>query len=392
MVTESGWHQARRIARDLARATPVEMLDVAELDQRVLARDCHARCDLPGFATSAMDGWALCGAGPWRITGDVPAGRPLERSLVPGEAVRIATGSVVPRGADAILRWEHADRSGDLLQGDSQPGRDIRDAGQECRQGELIATAGTTVSPALAGLLAATGHDQVAVHRRPRVSLLLLGDELLTSGVPTGGRIRDSLGPQVPGWIARAGGLVVATEHVPDTVATTRQALQRHAATSDLLITTGGTAAGPRDHLHAALAEVAGTLQVDRVRVKPGHPMLLAEVPRPVGDSSLYPVPLVGLPGNPHSAVVGLVTLAVPLLDGMLARPARALHSAPTREDLRAAPGHTRLIAGRLVDGTFTLSGYPGSAMLRGLAQSDGFAVVDEELRAGMDVPWLPLP
>jgi molybdopterin molybdotransferase len=254
----------------------------------------------------------------------------------------------------------------------------------------LIATAGTTVSPALAGLLAATGHDQVAVHRRPRVSLLLLGDELLTSGVPTGGRIRDSLGPQVPGWIARAGGLVVATEHVPDTVATTRQALQRHAATSDLLITTGGTAAGPRDHLHAALAEVAGTLQVNKVRVKPGHPMLLAEVPRPGGDSSLHPVPLVGLPGNPHSAVVGLVTLAVPLLDGMLAAPPRTASARPGRPACR--PGHTRLIAGRLVDGTFTLSGYPGSAMLRGLAQSDGFAVVTRTCGPAWTSPGYPCP
>lgn len=388
MECEADWVQARTIARALGRPGAIEHVPIGELDHRVLAEDCHAQCDLPGFATSAMDGWAVCGPGPWRISGDVPAGQPLGRSLVPGEAVRIATGAVVPSHADAILRWEHASRSGETLDGAPIPGRDIRQAGEECRRGEVIATAGTTVTPALAGLLAATGHDRVAVHRRPRVAVLLLGDELLTSGVPTDGRVRDSLGPQIPGWIARAGGRVDVTEHIPDTLAATGAALARHVAECDLLITTGGTAAGPRDHLHAALAEIFGTIHVDRVRVKPGHPMLLAEIPAGADRT----VPLVGLPGNPHSAVVGLVTLVVPLIDGMLGRPVTALPRVPTREELRDAADHTRLVAGRLVDGAFTMAGYPGSAMLRGLAQSDGFAVVRELIEPGMAVDWLALP
>ncbi|MFM8895719.1 MAG: molybdopterin molybdotransferase MoeA, partial [Actinomycetales bacterium] len=347
---------------------------------------------LPGYPTSAMDGWAVSGPGPWRITGDVPAGQPLGRCLVHGEAVRIATGSVVPIGADAILRWEHADRNGDLLSGDVEAGRDIRRAGEECRQGELIAEAGSVLGPATIGLLAATGYDSVPVRRRPRVSVLLLGDELLTHGMPSGGRVRDSLGPQIPGWVARAGGIVVSAEHVPDTVAATGEALGRHSATCDLLITTGGTAAGPRDHLHAALDGISATVRVDRVRVKPGHPMLLAEVPTSDGTSTDHSIPLVGLPGNPHSAVVGLVTLVVPLLHGMLARPAAMLPRVPSVEGLHASPGHTRLIAGRLVDGSFMLSPYPGSAMLRGLAQSDGFAVVHRDVAPGAEVDWLPLP
>jgi molybdopterin molybdotransferase len=354
----------------------------------VLAQDCHANCDLPGFPTSAMDGWAVCGPGPWQITGDVPAGQPLARELVIGEAVRIATGAVVPAGADAILRWEQASRSGETLSGDVEPGRDIRTAGEECRRGELMASAGTIITPALAGLLAATGHDVVAVRARPRVAVLLLGDELLVTGVPTDGRVRDSLGPQIPGWIARAGGIVVAQEHVPDAVAATQAALARHMATSDLIITTGGTAAGPRDHLHAALAGLTARVHVDRVRVKPGHPMLLADLPDGSGES----VPVVGLPGNPHSAVVGLVTLVIPLLDGMLGRPPSALPRVPTRDELRGSSDHTRLVAGRLIDGVFTLSPYPGSAMLRGLAQSDGFAVVRQTVEPDMEVDWLTLP
>lgn len=116
--------------------------------------------------------------------------------------------------------------------------------------------------------------------------------------------------------------------------------------------------------------------------------MLLADVP----VSARTTVPVVGLPGNPHSAVVGLVTLVIPLLDGMLGRPKVDLPRVPTLADLRTQSGQTRLVAGRLVDGTFQLSGYAGSAMLRGLAQSDGFAVVRESVEAGMDVAWLALP
>jgi len=385
---EADWLRARDRARELAMPLDSELLPVARLDHRVLAMDCYAKCDLPGFATSAMDGWAVSGSGPWQVTGDVPAGEPLSRVIATGEAVRIATGAVIPTGADAVLRWEDATRIDGLLSGEVEAGRDIRAAGEECTRGDLIATEGTIVGPALAGLLAATGHDQVAVRQRPRVCVLLLGDELLTSGIPADGRVRDSLGPQIPGWIARAGAQVVRQEHVADSLSMTEAAIARHAASCDLVITTGGTAAGPRDHLHAALSALGATVHIDRVRVKPGHPMLLADVP----VSARTSVPVVGLPGNPHSAVVGLVTLVIPLLDGMLGRPKVDLPRVPTLADLRTQKGQTRLVAGRLVDGTFQLSGYAGSAMLRGLAQSDGFAVVRESVEAGMDVAWLALP
>lgn len=388
MEQEADWLRARDRARELARPLATELVAVSEIDRRVLAFDCHAECDLPGFATSAMDGWAVSGPGPWRVTGDVPAGEPLSRAIGAGEAVRIATGAVIPDGADAVLRWEGATRVASLLSGEVEPGRDMRSAGEECARGDLIATASTLASPALAGLLAAAGHDEVTVRKRPRVCVLLLGDELLTSGIPEGGRVRDSLGPQIPGWIARAGAQVVLQEHVADSLAMTEAAIARHADSCDLIITTGGTAAGPRDHLHAALAAVGATVHIDRVRVKPGHPMLLAELPISAGRA----VPIVGLPGNPHSAVVGLVTLVIPLLDGMLGRPLEALPTVRTLEELRTHGGQTRLVAGRLVDGAFQLSAYAGSAMLRGLSQSEGFAVVRESVDAGMDVPWLALP
>ena len=388
-VREASWAAARAAAAGVASPLAAESVAVADLDGRVLSSDVHARCALPSFDSSAMDGWAVCGASPWRVVGDVAAGHPLDRALKAGETVRIATGGVVPDGAEAVLRWEDAHAEGDVVTGTVRPGTDIRPAGEECRVGDLIARGGTDISPALAGFLAATGHDHVDVTRRPRIAVILLGDELLTSGVPTSGRVRDSLGPQLPGWIARAGAEVVRHVQVPDDPDSLRRALAEAVTSVDVVITTGGTADGPRDHVRAAIAERGGELIVDRVSVRPGHPMLLAALPGPHGQA----VPLVSLPGNPHSAVGGFVTLAVPVIDAMLGRVASALSVVRAGEDLRSPVHHTRLIAGNVVDGVFQLSPYGGSAMLRGLAQSSGFAVVDEPVvPAGSPVAWLPLP
>lgn len=388
-LREASWTSARAAARLIASRLDPEPVTVDELDGRVLATDCHARCPLPSFDSSAMDGWAVAGESPWRVVGDAVAGQPWSQRLEPGETVRIATGAVVPEGADAVLRWEDARLDGTLVSGSVNPGADIRPVGEECRVGDLVAVAGTVVGPALAGFLAATGHDVVEVIRRPRVAVMLLGDELLTQGVPSHGRVRDSLGPQLPGWIARSGAEVVLREQVPDDEDSVRRALSHAAANADLVITTGGTADGPRDHVRGAIGALGGMLVVDQVAVRPGHPMLLASLPaaRPT------PVPLVGLPGNPHSAVVGFATLAIPAIDALLGRSSATRLTVRAGEDLRCPPGHTRLIAGTLVDGTFQLSAYGGSAMLRGLAQSTGFAVVtDHGAPAGTDVEWLPLP
>ena len=403
-LVEADWAEARSVAAALAPRLDDEAVPVSQADRRTLAADCRAACDLPSFDASAMDGWAVSGRGPWRIIGDVAAGRPWTGGLATGQAVRIATGAVMPAGATAVMRWEDAvvdagvvrGRSGgdDPASGEPAAGTDVRPAGEECRVGDVIARAGTVLTPALAGFLAATGHDEVRVTRRPRIALLLLGDELQESGIPQDGRVRDSLGPQLPGWLSRMGAVVVSQGRVPDRLDGVVEALAAAAGSADLVITTGGTAAGPRDHVHAAIAAGGGRLIVDRVAVRPGHPMLLAMLPGGTElPGGMAEVPLVGLPGNPHSAVVGLVTLAAPIVASMLGRAARPLRRVPTAEELRAPAHHTRLVAGNVDDGVFVLSPYGGSAMLRGLAQSTGFAVVPEgSAPAGSLVEWLPLP
>ena len=387
-LREADWWAARASAASLVERVTSETVPVAATDRRVLAHDVHALCDLPSFDTSAMDGWALSGEGPWRIVGDVAAGSPLPERLAAGTCARIATGAVVPDGTLGVLRWEAAEVREGTVHGEVAAGRDIRRRGEECRTGELIASAGTEVTPAMSGFLAATGHDAVEVTRRPAVELILLGDELLEGGIPRDGLVRDSLGPQLPGWLDRAGALAREHQQVGDSLDDVIDAFARAAARADLLITTGGTAEGPRDHVRGAVERLGGRMVVDHVAVRPGHPMLLACLPS--GDRN---VPLVGLPGNPHSAVVGFATLAMPLIDAMLGRRESGLSRVPTVEELWAPKGHTRLIAGVLVDGGFVLSPYGGSAMLRGLAQSRGFAVVSEGVTsAGGLVAWLPLP
>jgi len=387
-LREADWSSARETARGVAERLPADTVPVEDLDGRVLAHDCVALCQLPSFDSSAMDGWALAGSGPWNVVGDVAAGHPWSEQLAPGTAVRIATGGVVPDGATSVLRWEAAHLVDGIVHGSTEHGADIRPAGEECQVGDLIASAGTQVGPALAGFLAATGHDAVSVIRRPRVALILLGDELLTSGVPQSGRVRDSLGPQLPGWISRAGGEVVSHRQVPDDLESVHQALFQAATEADLVITTGGTADGPRDHVHGAIDSLGGSLVIDRVAVRPGHPMLLATL-----GSRGRSVPLVGLPGNPHSAVVGFVTLAVPVVDALLGRTPAPRQTIHAQVELRAPEGHTRLIAGNVADGAFVLSPFGGSAMLRGLARSSGFAVVPEgATAANSPIEWLPLP
>lgn len=380
-IHEASWAHARDLARGLGRPLGSETIAVADADRRVAAAPSFALTDLPGFDASAMDGWAVRGPGPWTVVGTVHAGDAPPAPLDSGTAVQIATGAPVPVGTDAVLRTEAGVVAGDTVSGSANP-KDIRRAGEECRQGDLLADVGTELSPSLLGLIAAAGHDTVDVTVRPRVTLLLLGDELEQAGIPRPGRVRDALGPQVPAWLKRAGAELGSSTHVPDLHDSLCEALGR--ADADVLITTGGTAAGPRDHLRAAIAAVGGQLIVDEVMSRPGHPMLLATI----GER-----PLVALPGNPQAAVVALLTLGFPLIDALLGRRDAPLPRAQLVDDISGLGDRVRLIAGNIDASGFRPAAHTGPAMMRGLAASTGYAVIPVGgATAGQWVDWLPLP
>lgn len=365
-----------------------EKVALAQSLNRTLAKDCVALVDLPTYTTSSMDGWAVCGEAPWKIIGDVKAGQPFPHELTEGTAVRIATGAVIPQGTFGVLRWERAESVDNYVSGAVTRDLDIRPAGEECLQGQVLVSGGTKLSPAHIGLLAASGYDHIDVTAKPKIALLLLGDELQLSGIPHGGKVRDSLGPQLPGWLIRLGAEVISHEYVTDELETVIKAIRFASQHADLVITTGGTADGPRDHIHAALGALNGTFVVDRVRSRPGHPMLLATIPH--GSRS---VPLLGLPGNPQSAIVGLMTLGAPVIKNLLGENDSPLEQVRTINEISTPANFTRLVLGNLRDGHFEMGEHLGSAMLRGLAFSSGFAVADSGLTpASGSVRWLPLP
>lgn len=290
-----------------------------------------------------MDGWVVAGPGPWRIRQDsILAGRAAPDPLADGEAVRIATGARIPADATAVIRSEHArtDGAGRQLSAGREvvPGQDIRPRGQECRSGDHLLPAASLVTPAVLGLAAAAGYDTLLTVPRPTVEVLVLGDELLTEGLPHDGLIRDALGPMIGPWLRSLGAEVVATRRLGDDPGALYEAVTTSGA--DLVVTTGGTASGPVDHVHPTLRKAGAELLVDGVAVRPGHPMLLARLAP--GRH------LVGLPGNPLAAVSGLLTLAAPLLRTLSGREAQA----PADSFSMAPPCATRCRGTRTTPGS----------------------------------------
>lgn len=384
---EVDWDHARKVASSAVSQLLHELVPLPKGLDRRIAEDYLALCDLPPYTTSAMDGWAVSGDGPWKIIGDIKAGVPYAKVLETGTSVRIATGAVIPSGTLGVVRWEVAEVRDDHVHASVSAGSDIRPAGEECRKGDLLVKKGTKLSPSHLGLLASTGYDQIKVCRKPRVAILLLGDELQRIGIPVNGMVRDSLGPQLPGWLERLGAEVVSLTYVADELESVLRAIDEAGPTCDLIVTTGGTADGPRDHVHAAIGRLGHSFIVDRIRSRPGHPALLAMI------ELLTPIPLLGLPGNPQSAVVGLMTLGAPILGAFQGEELPELSSVRTRNEINAPKDFTRLVLGNLVDGEFEMGEHLGSAMLRGLAKSSGFAIASPgNTPAGDTVRWLPLP
>ena len=381
-LLEANWDLARIAARASVSRLPSEVVSLADGIDRTLAKDLLALVDLPSCETSAMDGYAVSGDGPWKIVGIVKAGSPMTEFLESGTAVRIATGAVIPSGTFGVVRWELAEVTDETLNAVVNQGGEIRPAGLECRKDQVISESGTVLTPAWIGLLASAGWDTLEVTRRPRVEIILLGDEIQLSGIPENGLVRDALGPQLPGWLTRMGADVVAISYVADELQHVVDAITLARTRTDLIVTTGGTADGPRDYLHSALEIVGAKLIVDRVKVRPGHPMLLANF-----DS----VSLIGLPGNPQSAIVGLMSLGQPLIDALLGRPTRDLENVITGKEIGAREDFTRLVLGNINSGVFHEGDHLGSAMLRGLAHATGFAVAHDGVgAAGSQVEWLP--
>ncbi|HET8538110.1 MAG TPA: gephyrin-like molybdotransferase Glp [Solirubrobacteraceae bacterium] len=387
--------QARAAVLAEVRPLPAEEVALADALGRVLAEDVTAAVDLPPFVNSAMDGFAVrSGPSGRRLTvvGESRAGAPADRALGDGEAIRISTGAMLPEGADAVLQIELVSEDGDsiVLNDEVQPGRNTRSAGEDVRAGTPVLQAGTTLGPAEIGMAASAGRGSLHCGRRPRVTVIGTGDELVGPGDELGpGQIHDSNGPMLSALVRRAGADVRALRVEDDRVATVA-AVEQALADTDVLLLSGGVSVGPHDHVKPAL-EANGVEEVFwRVALRPGKPTWFGvkrEDP---------PVLVLGLPGNPVSAYVTFTLFAAPALAKLQgARAAAASRRARLGSAVTRHPDRDECIRVRVdADGIATPTGPQGSHILSSLVQADGLALIprgDEPLAGGTDVEvlWL---
>jgi molybdopterin molybdotransferase len=292
---------------------PAETLPLDACAGRVLAEPVTARLTQPPFDAAAMDGYAIRWADlrlPWRVVGKSAAGHGWAGTVGPGEAVRIFTGAPLPPGADVIVVQEEVARADDMarLVGEGPPriGAHIRPAGQDFAAGGMLLCAGKRLTPAGLGLAAAGGYRALPVVRRPRVTLIATGDELVLPGkIPGPGQIVSS-NPAMLSALLRSAG---ADVHDPGLIPDNRAALQD--AEADLIITIGGASVGDHDLVIPVLRELGATLDFWKIALRPGKPLLAGRL----GGTRVL-----GLPGNPVSAFVTALLFAVPLVSRMAGR------------------------------------------------------------------------
>lgn len=299
----------------------VERLD--EVDLRLaaslgyaLGSDAIAQHPLPRFDNSAMDGYAVraedCTTAPveLEVIGEVRAGDPGDVKVLPGTAARIMTGAPVPPGADAIVPVEETGESGASVRiGITvERGRHVRPAGDDIEAGDIAVRAGTEIGPGEAALLASLGISPVRVVRRPRVAVLVTGDELVPpEEEPAPGQIRDSNSLALRALVEGAGGEVVVSRSVRDDRATTLEAFADGAAQADLVVSSGGVAVGRYDFVKDVVEEL-GAIDMWRVAMQPGKPVVLGRIGR---------TPFLGLPGNPVSIHVSFEQFVRPAIRKM---------------------------------------------------------------------------
>jgi molybdopterin molybdotransferase len=312
--------EARLLLLEGVDALPAEELPIGACVDRVLAEDTVATRDQPPSPVSAMDGYALhredaTPGAMLRVIGGSPAGDPFIGSVGRGEAVRIATGGVVPEGADHVVIQESVSREDDQIRINEIPSSNafIRKRGCDFMAGDPLARAGDVLTPARIGLLAAASIGSVHVHRRPRVIVLPSGDELREPGIPLeGGQIANSAAYAVAALTVQWGAEPDQGEILPDDPELLRRALATADLSADVIVTIGGASVGERDSLPAAFERFGAGIRFHRVAIQPGKPVWHARFPD--GRAVL------GLPGNPTSAFVCSILFLKPLIFARLGR------------------------------------------------------------------------
>jgi molybdopterin molybdotransferase len=378
------------------RALPVERCPLSQALHRVLAGPATSAVDLPPFTQSAVDGYALraTDAGlELTLIGEVPAGSPAVRALGPGTGMRILTGGMLPRGADTVARQEIVERHGErirIVKG-LAAGADTRHRGEELGRGAELASAGQRLDAGLIAALAMAGVREVGVRRRPRIAVLITGDELARDGAALApGQVHDANGPLLRHWLVERGYGEPQLEYVADTPEAVRAALARALGHADLVLSTGGVSVGDRDYLPQLAPELGVEKVFWQVAQKPGKPLWFGTR----GSTGFL-----GIPGNPAAVLVCLtvhVAAALAVLEGCAAPPwHRGRLAAPVKADAR----RDRLVRAQRSfgeDGGVSLKALPkqDSHMLSNLAAADTLLWLSArgaDYAPGDVVRWCPL-
>jgi molybdopterin molybdotransferase len=340
---------AQRLILERVRPLPSERVPLDDAAGRVLAEPVAAATDLPPFPSSAMDGFAVRSAdtpGELPVSFRIAAGRPASRPLGAGEAMAIATGGVVPEGADAVIPIEYVVDRGNTVEISSAvvDGANVRPPGGDVRAGEIVVEAGTRLGPAHLGAVAAAGVSEVACHAQPRAAVLATGTELRRPGESLGsGEVYESNGPILAAQLGSAGARVERLAAVADDEEAHRSAIAR-GLEHDVLITSGGVSVGPHDLVRRIERELGVEEVFWRVAVKPG---------KPISFGLRGSTPVFGLPGNPVSVLVGFelfVRPAILALQGQ-AEPLPRFEPGRLAAPVRQSPEREQLLRARTRDG-----------------------------------------
>jgi molybdopterin molybdotransferase len=380
--------EAERVIRDIAPAPVEEEIPLDEALHRVLARDVHAAEDIPGFARTTVDGYAVraadtAGAGEsipavLRLSGEVTMGTEPGHPLRKGDGIYLPTGAMLPAGADAAVMIEYTERIGDeiLVKRPVAPGENVILSGEDFPKGGLILPKGRRLSPRDIGILAAAGHDRIAVCRRPVVGIISTGNELVpVDTVPGPGQVRDANGPMCAAFVEEAGCSPRHYGITRDDRGALIGMLDRAIGECDAILISGGSSKDIRDLAASVIAE-KGEVLVHGIGIAPGKPTI-------IGRAGGRPV--IGLPGHPASAYVILHELAGPLLSAMSGSPGVEKRvSAVLAENIPSEKGRVEFVRVR-VQGGRAFPCFGKSGLLNTFAGSDGLVRIPAE-REGFEV------
>jgi molybdopterin molybdotransferase len=391
--------EAQSRIKQAIKTLPTKTVDLADAYGKVLATDIQAEIDLPPFANSSMDGFAVRAVDTQQasqshaikltVTADIPAGTAPAIEIKQGEMARIMTGAPLPAGADAVVPVEDTSagtgqNSLDLpstvdIYRQVAAGTFVRPAGQDIHKGQTVLKKGRRLLPQDVGMLASLGFAQVPVYHCPKVAILSTGDELVSPSEPLApGKIRDSNSYSIGALLAQNCVDVVNLGFAPDQPEIIRARLQAAVAAGvDLILTSAGVSVGAYDYVRAMILE-HGELNFWRVNMRPG---------KPVAFGNYEGIPLIGLPGNPVSAFVGFLVFVVPALDKMSGvsesnrMTLQAILSEAIESDGRES--YLRAIV-RVEDGKLmaTLTGHQGSGNLFSLVQANALLIVPSGVKS----------